>query len=89
LGYENQLSGKKKKEMKFAIGMSRPSFESGPVKGLYQVTEDDQVDEEANVDPFSEDYAGFRTSVLPDIRTRKLEDLDGAVNPFKVINSAE
>ena len=55
MGYENQLSGKKKKEMKFAIGMSRPSFESGPIKGLYQVTEDDQVDEEAKVDPFPED----------------------------------
>ena len=59
------------------------------VKGLYQVTEDDQVDEEAQLDTFPEDYAGFRTSVLPDIKTRKLEDLVGAVNPFKVINSAE
>jgi len=87
--YENQLSGKKKKEMKFALGMSRPSLQSGPVKGLYQVTEDDQADEEAQVDTFPEDYAGFRTSVLPDIKTRKLEDLVGAVNPFKVINSAE
>lgn len=69
--------------------MSRPSLQSGPIKGLYQVTEDDQGDEEAEVDPFPEDYAGFRTSVLPYIKTRKLEDLDGAMNPFKVINSAE
>ena len=74
--------------MKFAIG-SKPSFESGPIKGLYQVTEDDQVDEEVKVDVFPGDYAGFRESVLPAIKTRKLEDLDGAMNPFKVINSAE
>ena len=75
--------------MKFAIGMSKPSLESGPIKGLYQVTEDDQVDEEVKVDVFPDDYAGFRQSVLPAIKTRKLEDLDGIMNPFKVINSAE
>ena len=90
-GYNQPLSGKK--DIKFSIGLSKPSFEqnSGPIKGLYSVTENDGHSdaERMNTTIDVDDYRGFRQSMLPSIKTRKLEDLDDAVNPFKVNNSAE
>ena len=75
-----------------AQGMMKPSGELlKPLKVFQTITSHNSImnssNQETNLN--KSDYKDFTKMMLPEIKTRKLEDLNNHENPFKVIKSSE